>query len=167
VPDTSTPKREIPDKSELEISAFRKLTLGPTMYPERNTYPVGGVAVVVPTSPPVVMLVTVAPVMITPDISLPDNVAPDRSTFVKLTDVSRTFGPMIEPARATYPSGRMVVENPRQLIEYKFVIVVELANLVAEISVLLKITFVRLAKVRFAPPRDLFVKSCPERSRPT
>ena len=97
------PASETPDKSTLVSAALASDTLGPTMKPLRNTYPVGSVARgAVFTSPPVTRRIRVAPVRLAPV-----RLAPVRMTSVRSRDpdrfalMSETPAPRINPPRTT------------------------------------------------------------------
>ena len=169
-PERSVPAILIPDKSVLVSAAAASETLGPTMTPLRNTYPVGNVAVVVPVRPAVRIFVRVVPVKIVPDTSEFVRTTFERSTLVRLALVIRTLLPKMDPPRPMYPAGRTVAEEeeeerpmtPRERILAS----VAPVRVAPDRSVDTNIAFVKLARLRVAPYRDTFVKSAPERSAP-
>ena len=168
-PERSVPAILIPDKSVLVSAAAASDTLGPTMTPLRNTYPVGNVAVVVPVRPAVRIFVRVATVKIVPDTSEFVRTTFERSTLVRLALVIRTLLPKMDPPRPRYPAGRMVAEEEeeRPMIPRERILARVAPVRVAPVrSVDTNIAFVKLARLRVAPYRDTFVKSAPERSAP-
>ena len=170
VPERSVPAMDTPERSA-EVSAAptpTSDTLGPTMTPLRNTYPVGRVAVAVPVRPAVRIFVKVAPVKMAPDTSEFVRVMPERSALVRLALVMRTLLPKMEPLRPVYPPavvGRVAVASPMTPRERIFVRVAPRRD-APERSVATKIAFVRFARFKVAPYSDTLVKSVPERSAP-
>jgi hypothetical protein len=156
---------DMPERSTDESADPTSETFGPTIILLRNAYPVGKVAVAVPVSPRVRILVRVAPVKIAPDTSEFVKTIPERSAFVRFALVMRTLFPNIDPPRPMYPVGRVAVESPTTPREIIFASVA-FVSIAPERSLDTNITFVRLARISVAPYNDTFVKSEPERSAP-
>ena len=99
------PASDIPDKSTFVSDAAASDTLGPTIYPARMTYPVGNVAVVAFTSPPVISRISVAPVKFAfVSVALVIMVSV-KSMLARFALTSDTPVPIIYPPRTTYPVG--------------------------------------------------------------
>jgi hypothetical protein len=99
------PASDIPDKSTFVSGAAASDTLGPTIYPERMTYPAGNVAVVAFTSPPVIMRVNVAPVKFAFVKVALVIIVSVKSMLARFALTSDTPVPIIYPPRTTYPVG--------------------------------------------------------------
>jgi hypothetical protein len=98
-PDISHPAMETPERSVFERFALRSITDGPTINPFRATYPVGSVALARSMRLPVMSRVMV-PLVRTAFVSVdPVMVTPDKSIPVAAALVRFTFGPTMKPLR--------------------------------------------------------------------
>jgi hypothetical protein len=146
------PVRDTPDKSTFVSDALARDTLGPTIYPARMTYPVGSVAVVAFTSPPVIIRVNVAPVRFAFVMMALVIIVSVKSILERLAVTSETPVPIIYPPRTTYPVGIVsVVDEPPVIPPL--------------------ITPVNVTRERFAPDmshdvRVAFVNTLPDKSAP-
>jgi hypothetical protein len=146
------PARDIPDKSTFVSGAEASDTLGPTIYPVRMTYPVGSVAVVAFTSPPVIMRVSVAPVKFAFVSVAFVMIVSVKSTLERFALTRETPVPIIYPPRTTYPVGIMSAVDVPPVIPPL-------------------VTPVNVTRERFAPEmshdaRVAFVKIEPDKSAP-
>jgi hypothetical protein len=164
------PAREIPDKSTFVSGALAKEIFGPTIYPPRTTYPVGSVAVVALTSPPVMVRVSVAPVRFAFVIMAFVRIASVKSIVTRFAFTSETPVPMIYPPRTIYPVGIVsAVDAPPVIPPLITPVKVTRERFVPDMSHDISVAFVKIHPDKSAPVTATPVRSTavnvPERTK--
>ena len=143
---------DIPERSTLVNTALASDTLGPTIKPLRIKYPVGRVAVLAFTSPPVTRRVSVAPVKSTVAIFAFVSMTSVRFKVERFALGMDTPLPRIYPPRTTYPVGIVsAVDVPPVTPPLTTPVNVTLERFAAEMSTFVNTEFVNTHPERSAP----------------